>query len=421
MNGNQIIADEVLGKAEVALQQCNNWMAYNSSLYFIDKDDIYFFDNKNSANQFADNNFSDCDNYAVMYISSVADILRRVSDIEFSNRNTPDGNPLYNKEGNAFTDALIDHIEQQQLLTIKNNNVMNEQNLDFLKGQLKGMGFGEKLYEHLENNLKQGNPEFQLEYKTEFNKKPFEATLNFRKSNDTDMYFFNNYNASVERTNGDKMDQTFYLNKSKGVTAKEAYNLLEGRSVHKELFHKETKEPFKAWIQLDFKNRDKNENHVVNQYHEKYGFDVEKAAGKLPVKELGNAEEKAALLKSIEKGNVQSVTFEKGGVSEKMFLEANPQFKTINVYDGKMGRVKSEQLEEKWGVPQPVKQEASKLNGESVKNDAGKEQGKEKAKEQNQDIGSEVKKNLTKELKPPKTESLLPKKRVSHGKGMKIS
>ena len=56
--------------------------------------------------------------------------------------------------------------------------------------------------------------------------------------------------------NGVKMEQTFYLNKGKGVTAKEAYNLLEGRAVHKELTTK-AGEPYKAWIQLDFENKGK--------------------------------------------------------------------------------------------------------------------------------------------------------------------
>ena len=31
----------------------------------------------------------------------------------------PDANPLYNKDGNPFTDALIEHIEEQQLLNSK--------------------------------------------------------------------------------------------------------------------------------------------------------------------------------------------------------------------------------------------------------------------------------------------------------------
>ena len=105
-----------------------------------------------------------------------------------------------------------------------------------------------------------GRQEFQLHYKTEINKKPFEASLNFRKSDSSDMYFFNNYHASLEKNNGEKVDRTFFLNKGKGITSKEAFNLLDGRAVHKDLVTKEG-QPYKAWTQLDFENKDKNNNY----------------------------------------------------------------------------------------------------------------------------------------------------------------
>jgi hypothetical protein len=50
------------------------------------------------------------------------------------------------------------------------------------------------------------------------------------------MYFFNKYDASLQAKD---MAQTFYINKGSGITAKEAYNLMEGRAVHKELENKE--------------------------------------------------------------------------------------------------------------------------------------------------------------------------------------
>jgi hypothetical protein len=105
----------------------------------------------------------------------------------------------------------------------------------------------------LEKNLNEGKAEFQLHYKAEINKKPFEATMNFRKSETTDRYFFNNYHASLEKGKDEKAEQTFYLNKGKGVTGKEAFNLLDGRSVHKDLVTKEG-QPYKAWMQLNFEN-----------------------------------------------------------------------------------------------------------------------------------------------------------------------
>ncbi len=112
MNEEHVISDEVLDKVQVALSKGNNWMAYNNSLYFIDPEDVHFFDNKDSAYEFADNNVSEYDKYVVMSASTVADVLRKIPYAASLSKQitNPDSNGLYNTGGNAFTDALIDHI-----------------------------------------------------------------------------------------------------------------------------------------------------------------------------------------------------------------------------------------------------------------------------------------------------------------------
>jgi hypothetical protein len=398
MNKEHVISDEALDKVQVAISKGNNWMAYNKSLYLIDPEDIYFFDNKNSANEFADNNVSEYDRYIVMYASSIADVLRKIPYEDSLNKKitNPDANGLYSPDGNAFTDALIDHIEQQQLLNNKNTNGMNEQNFEYLKDNIKYMGFGEGLNQQLESNLKQGKQEFNLNFKTEVNKKAFGSELHFRKSENTDMYFFNSYKATLQRSNGENVDQTFYLNKGKGVTAKEAYNMLEGRSVFKELSNKEGV-PYKAWINLDFDNKDKHNNHEVKQFHENYGYDVKAAVSKYPVAELKDPEKEKALMQSLQKGNVQSVTLEKDGKDHKMFIEANPQYKTVNLYDGQMKRMPKETLEQ----------------FRSVKQSQGQEVKQEEKKEVKEEIKKGPKQKATDDLDHPK-------KKTSHKKGMSV-
>ena len=222
---------------------------------------------------------------------------------------------------------------------------MNQENVQYLTDNIKYMGFGENLKAELEKNIGAGKQEFQLQYDAVINKKPFEASLNFRKSDSTDMYFFNNYKASLEKNNGEKNEQTFYLNKGKGVTAKEAYNLLDGRSVHKDLTNREG-EPYKAWIQLDLNNKDKNNNFEIKHYHENYGYDLKTSVEKFALAELKDPDKEKSLMQSLQKGNIQSVTIEKDDSQQKMFIEANPQYKTVNLYDGQMNRVMKEGLEQ---------------------------------------------------------------------------
>lgn len=385
---------------------------------------MYFFKTSDEAHGFSDNNISEYDNYRVLHAYSTDELLKRIPYGENLERRlaNPDANGLYNTEGNDFTDALIDHIEQQQILNNKNLSVMNEKNFEYLKDNIKYLGFGEKQHEELEAHLKEGKESFQMNYTTEVNKKPFEAMLQFRKSENSEMYFLNSYKASLEWSNGEKKEQTFYLNYGKGVTAKEAFNLLSGRSVEKEMVRKlnseetaqfkaELKLPpeqrglpenweksptYKAWIQLDFENKDKNNNYEMKQYHENYGYDLKASVGKYSVMEMDGGEKEKALLQSLQKGNIQSVSINVDGATQKMFIEANPQYKTINIYDEKMQRLGQDQ-----------RQELSQK--QAVKTD----QSQDLDKEQKQDNKKSVKKTAGDDLDQPKKKNSR-KKRISH-------
>jgi hypothetical protein len=409
MNNEHPISDEVLELVNIALSKGERWMAYDQSLYFIDKEDVHFFKLQNAAKEFAKDNLSGREAYQVIYFNSILDIFIKLPYSENMAKdmvNNPDINGLHNHEGNPFTDSLIEHIEQQQSLfnSQLKTHVMNNENFQYLSDNLKYLGFGENLKTDLEKNLNEGKSDFQLHYKAEINKKPFEATLNFRKSDTSDMYFFNNYHASLEKGKDEKPEQTFYLNKGKGVTGKEAFNLLDGRSVHKDLVTKEG-QPYKAWMRLDFENKTKNNNFEVKQFHENYGFDLKGAIEKFPITDLKEADKEKALMQSLQKGNVQSVTIEKDGSSHKMFIEADPQFKKVNLYDANMKLVAKESIE----IYQSVgKKEASLAVKEGMENDK--------------------KKDLKPELKPQKEKaekkndkSLLPKKREHSKKGLGVS
>lgn len=399
------ISNEVVQLVKKALAKREHWMAYNQSLHFVDAHDVHFFTSKTAADDFANDNISDRDNFRVIHFNSIQDLYKDHADDQNAvgkEMYDPDANPLYNYEGNAFTDALIDHFEQQQLLNSQiKSNVMNNENLQYLADNIKYMGFGENLKAELEKNLQEGKADFQLRYTAEINKKPFEATLNFRKSDSTDMYFFNSYRASLEKNNAEKVEQTFYINKGKGVTSKEAFNLLEGRSVHKDLMTKEG-QPYKAWIQLDPSNKDKNNNFEVKHYHENYGFDLSGAVQKFAIAELKDSDKAKSLMQSLQKGNIQSVTIEKDGASHKMFIEADPQFKKVNLYDSNMKLVSKESMEKY----QSIGQAASKL--EAAMDD--------KKKDLKQEVKPEKEKTIKKD-----NNSLLPKKRESSKKSLGIS
>ncbi len=132
-------------------------------------------------------------------------------------------------------------------------------------------------------------------------------------------------------------------------------------------------EKYKAWLQLDFKTIDKNGNFEVKKFHQNYGFDLEKTLAKHPIKELAYEVDKGRLIESLQRGNRQSSTIQHEGKEQKIFIEAAPQFKSINLYDSSMKRLNAQTLYEKPGETQTEKQEAKK---ESIKKDkAGDDEG----------------------------------------------
>lgn len=214
---------------------------------------------------------------------------------------------------------------------------MNDENVKFLKDSLFYLGFGDKLNEQLLANMEAQNPEFNLQFSKEQSVPGSEIPdkmqyeLHFKKGKDADMFFFNSYTAKLTDTNNANKEQLFYVNKNKGVTTKEAYNLLSGRAINKNLINKDG-ERYNAWLQLDFSKKDDHGNYMTHVYHEKYKFSLPEALAKLPIKgkEQGYSE---SLLNSLKKGNLTPVTFTKEDKEFKRLLAANPKFKNIDVYD----------------------------------------------------------------------------------------
>src|SRR5258708_21947552 len=147
--------------------------------------------------------------------------------------------------------------EAADKIITKNLSIMNEKNYDYLSNQLKYTGFGEDLQAQLKEKLLSKQPEFMLTHQKDFGNDQTAATLHFRKSDEGDMYFFNRYSLMLKNDKQDDTQrQTFYVNhRDDNITLKEAYNLMSGRAIHKEMTPKEG-EKYTAWLQLNFKESD---------------------------------------------------------------------------------------------------------------------------------------------------------------------
>ncbi|MFW0738815.1 hypothetical protein [Flavobacterium sp. T12S277] len=255
---------------------------------------------------------------------------------------------------------------------------MNEKNFEYLKEQVKYTGFGETLESELKEKLQKEEPNFTLTHHVKYGNDTATATLNFKKSDQSDIYFFNSYKVELQKENSkEALEQTFYINKGSNITMKEAFNLMEGRAVNKDLTNKEG-EIYNSWLQIDFKQTETNGNFKVNQYHQNYGYDLEVTLSKHPIKELETPKYKEDLMNSMKKGNLQSATFLKEGEEVKQFIEASPQFKTINVYDSNLQRIDNRKSKEE---KQSETQQASEKQGSKKQNQTADDDGPEVPKE----------------------------------------
>ena len=147
---------------------------------------------------------------------------------------------------------------------------MQKDNLTFLQENLRYLGFGETLpfNDQLEHEVEKGQKDFYLTTEAHFDEwSKLEATLHFRKGGQQEMYFLTKYTAALwyfENSDLNKM-QTFYIFKGAGVTLKEAFNLLQGRAVNKDLTDSEG-EKYNAWIQLDFTAKTPMNNYRTRHY-----------------------------------------------------------------------------------------------------------------------------------------------------------
>ena len=221
---------------------------------------------------------------------------------------------------------------------------MNKENLDMLKGVLQSLDFGNDpdLLLQLEDELSQDQFSFQLSTKTSFDDlTSIEAILYFyRPSRDVytrlEMYdcrliYFSEPSKS--------RFQTFDIDNGSGISFREAFNLLQGRSVCKSLPPENSDQPA-VWIQLDFDKQDDHDNYLFRRFRLGIGYSLEKILGLYPIAELNDENAKARIIAELQRGDLLIVTFEVSR-PKKMYISANPRYKNINVYPVPGGSIKA--------------------------------------------------------------------------------
>ncbi len=254
----------------------------------------------------------------------------------------------------------------------QNPNIMEAQKehepSQYPKFQLKYLGFGEgeQLHKDLENGI--NAPEKEFEIKTISDKtmpgNEMEFTLKFNKIENGSV-FMNFYNAKLTKENGDVISHNFPVNRVNTFTAKEAVNLLEGRTVKIEFHNPKTEKIEPAFTKLNF-NEPKTEkgNYNFQNFYKNYGVDTAQIVEKSKLI-FDKPEWKESTIKSLEKGNIVKVKFELDDKVVEGKAVLNPQYKNLNLYDSDMNRINTNKPLE--GLEQDNKHEKNNVKEQSIK------------------------------------------------------
>lgn len=283
---------------------------------------------------------------------------------------------IYGAYGEDNPNSISSYIEKKKNKENNSNNqnpnsMETEKEFDqvqYLKDQLKYLGFGEseKLHKDLEKGI--NSPDQQFEIKTTSDKtlpgNKADFTLNYNKT-ERGGVFLNAYDANLTNEKGDSISQNFRVSREDSFTAKEAVNLLEGRCVKIEFDNPKTKEREPAFVKLNFEE-EKNQygNYNFQTFYKNYGVDAAKIVENSNLI-FDKPEYRENTIKSLEKGNVVKVKFEQDGNVMEGKAILNPQYKNLSLYDNDMNRINTNKPLE--GLEQDNKHEKNNVKEQSIK------------------------------------------------------
>ena len=240
--------------------------------------------------------------------------------------------------------------------------------VEYLKNQMKYLGFGEgeKLHKDLEKGINSKNQQFEIKTTSDKalpgNKADF--TLKFNKT-DSGGIFLNSYNAKLTNEKNEEISHNFPVNRENTFTAKEAINLLEGRCVKIEFHNPKSDQQETAFVQFNFDEpKTEKGNYLFQNFYKNYGVETDKIVEKSNLI-FDKPEYKENTIKSLEKGNIVKVKFEQDDkiVEGKAILD--PQNRNLKLYDSDMNRINTNKPLE--GIEQDNKHEKSNVKEQSIK------------------------------------------------------
>jgi len=240
----------------------------------------------------------------------------------------------------AFHLAVRSPIEKSNYARqVLNNN-------KFLENQLQQIGFKE-VFKKVQDQIQKGEAKFSIPLSKYINEKDrMDYNLDFNYI-DNGQYKFEGYQAVLKNNHKANEERSFYFksNEENNFSLNEVYNLLSGRSVKRE----------ETWLQFDFNDKGADGKYRLKEFHESYGYNIEKALSQLPLK-ISDPSDLAAMINSLKRGGRQEAVLLKDKTEQKIFIEADPHHKCIILYNESLKKVSlANRIEKGTGSEKPHK------------------------------------------------------------------
>jgi hypothetical protein len=213
-----------------------------------------------------------------------------------------------------------------------------------LAKQLTETGFGDVVTAGLRTRMNKGDEQVEVPFRKWFDGDEVQGGLQLRKPERSDYYALDAFDIRLRKAgHTDWLQQTFQQSGG-AYTLQEAYNLMSGRPVYKQLEGTGVK-PYEAWLKLDFDRKLENGNYARKYYHADDGFNLESVLNRYPVTELAEAGPRKELIETLKRGDLARVTMAGAeGVERKLFISPSIATRSLLVQDENGIRMSPEKL-----------------------------------------------------------------------------
>ncbi|MDQ8013183.1 MAG: hypothetical protein REI96_12085 [Flavobacterium nitrogenifigens] len=212
----------------------------------------------------------------------------------------------------------------QNQLSIRSDAKKHERNFNSINEKVRRIGFPD-LSEKIKNLIDKEQENFSVPLSYYINEKEkINHTLCFSK-NAEGHFELDGFKSSLQNNSAPEDSREYYFKNGleNNFKLNEVYNLLSGRSV----------EHNQSWFQLDFNDKDASGNYHLKEFRNEYAYDLEKTLKAIPLKGISNPYEMEKLKNTLRQGDRAAAVLIKNERENQIYIEANPQFRSLNIYD----------------------------------------------------------------------------------------